>query len=299
MMGRREMEWGSQLNSKILTGVALAAALLGVSTSGAWATELMPSFANVPTGWTVDRYAPDSFANVGTYQGVTNVLGIGIGPNGATANRPASQQGNFYSTQGEGYDISGGAGDSIAAALYVPRTWDTPSSGARRTDMWGVMTDGTNVTDYPIIGFTNVGTGGDLNSSGSSDNYIGFRVWSETFNSGSGGWYDLPGTVNYGAWNDLVMQFTGTGYNYFINGVNVLNTPAGPGTTSFSRVLMQALNFDGDTYYTDAVANPYTAHWANSPVPEPGSLALVAPGLLALGFLLWRKNMRIRNRAVA
>jgi len=288
------------LNIKILTGIALAA-LLGASTTGAWANELMPSFATVPTGWTVDRYAPDSFANVGNYQGATNVLGIGIGTNGATANRPAGQQGNFYSTQGEGYGITGGAGSSLSAALYVPTSWATPSQGARRTGMWGVMTDGLgNVTDYPIIDFTNVGTGtADLNSSGNQDSFVGFRVWSEAANGGNGGWIDLASAVNYGGWNELSMQFTGTDFQYFINGVDVLDVAAGSGSTTFSNVLMEAVNFNGDTYFPNVDASAYTAYWSNTPVPEPSSLALAVPGLAALGFLLWRKNARSANGAAA
>ena len=142
----------------------------------AQATDITPDFANVPSGWSVDRYAPDSFSNVGSFQGRNNVLGIGIGPNGATSNRTSGYQANFYSTQGMGHAVSGGAGDMLQAALYVQSSWMNPALGAVRTDMWGVMTDASsNVTDYPIIGFTNYGTGSaDYNSTGVHDNYVGF-----------------------------------------------------------------------------------------------------------------------------
>jgi hypothetical protein len=276
-----------------ITAFCVAGALLALSTAAASATDIMPNFATAPTGWTVDRYAPDSFGNVGTYQGQSNVLGIGIGPNGATANRPSGQQGGFYSTQGEGYSISGGSGDSLAAALYVPTSWANPTSGARRTDMWGVMTDGTtNVTDYPIIGFTNYGTGtADLNSSGATDSFIGFRVWSDSANNNNGGWYDLSSApVNYGAWNTLGIVFTGSDYQYYVNGTDVLNLGAASGTSSFSSVLMEAFNFTGDANSPNAVGNSYTAHWAN--VPEPGSLALFAAALGMLGLVVGLRKRR-------
>lgn len=269
-----------------ISDFCLAGALLAVSVTAAKASDLMPSFASAPTGWTVDRYSPDSFGNVGTYQGRANVLGIGIGPNGAFANRPSSYQYGFYSTQGEGYGISGGAGDSLASALFVPGSWADPANGARRTGMWGVMTDASgNVTDYPIIGYTNYGTGtADLNSNGTQDSFIGFRIWSDSANSGSGGWYDLGNVnVNYGAWNSLDIVFTGTGYEYYINGLDVLNLSAAPGTTGFSSVLMEAFNFSGDPNSPNAVANSYTAYWSN--VPEPGSLALFGAGVALLGLV--------------
>lgn len=58
----------------------LAGAILALAATGARASDLMPSFASTPAGWTVDRYAPASFGNVGAYQGQWNVLGIGIAP---------------------------------------------------------------------------------------------------------------------------------------------------------------------------------------------------------------------------
>lgn len=276
---------------KINTCGVLAATLLSLAATAANAADIMPDFSAVPTGWAKDRYLPDSFANVGTYQGRTNVLGIGIGPQGAASQRPAGEQGGFYSTQGEGHSISGGAGSYLAAALYVPTSWQDPTQGARRTGMWGVTTDGSgNVTDYPIIGFTNYGTGtADLNSNGATDSYIGFRVWSDAANGGNGGWYDLgTATVNYGAWNTLETYFTGTGYDYYVNGANVLDLTAASGTTGFSSVIMEAFNFSGDPNSLDAVANSYTADWSN--VPEPSSLSLIGFGVFGLWFLARRRQ---------
>ena len=84
---------------KLLHDKLIIASAVAISFSNlAHAVDITPDFSNVPTGWTVDRYAPDSFSNVGSYQGLNNVLGIGIGPNGATSNRTAGYQANFYST---------------------------------------------------------------------------------------------------------------------------------------------------------------------------------------------------------
>ena len=235
----------------------------------------------------MDRYAPDSFSNVGSFQSRNNVLGIGIGPNGATSNRPVSQQANFYSTQGMGHALSGAAGDALQAALYVPASWMSPSLGAVRTDMWGVMTDSANVTDYPVIGFTNYGTGlADKNTSGFHDSFVGFRVWTSSF----GAWYDLSSVaVNLDAWNTLDISFMGTDYNFLINGQNVLTTAAAAGTSAYGQVLMQAFNFDGNTNSPGAVISPYTAHWSNT-VPEPATLALMGLGLAGLGVSRRRKD---------
>ena len=275
---------------RFLCGAAIAALLLG-TISGANAANLMPDLGAVPTGWSTDRYAPNTFTDVGTYQSEPNVLGIGISSSQGYSNRPAAYQSGFYSTQGDGHAITGGAGDSLAAMLYVPTSWQDPTQGARRTDMWGVMTDAlSNVTDYPIIGFTNYGTGtADLNSNGVTDRYIGFRVWSDAANNGTGGWIDLSSTsVNYGGWNSLAIDFNGTSYQFLVNGVDATSYAAASGTTAFSRVLMQAFNFYGDPNSPGAMANNYTAYWAN--VPEPNSLIVLSVGLLGLGFVVRRRR---------
>ena len=69
------------------------------------AAELMPDFGGVPTGWVVDRYAPNSFSNVGTFQGRNNVLGIEINSAQGLTSRPSGYQSSFYNTQGMQYAL--------------------------------------------------------------------------------------------------------------------------------------------------------------------------------------------------
>jgi hypothetical protein len=270
----------SALASSLAVAFTLAMAL------PASAAYLMPDYSTLPTGWYVDRYAPNSFTNVGTYQGDNNVLGIGISNADGYASRPPAYQSTFYDTQGMGYTISGGANDTLQADLYVPNSWKDPTLGARRTDMWGVMTNGTaTVTGYPIIGFTN----NDL----TGDGFVGFRVWNDSL----GQWVNLTGTpdaVKYNAWNQLTMTFNGTDYRYFVNGNFAFDIAAEPGTTNFSEVIMQAYNFDDPTLGGSPIANDYTAYWANDPapgsaVPEPASLSLFSVGLL--GALAVRRRL--------
>jgi hypothetical protein len=75
---------------------SIAAGILGLvlfQAAQAHAADVMPSFAGAPAGWTVDRFAPLSFSDVGTYQGKSDVLGIGIGT-GATLARSTTHRAN-------------------------------------------------------------------------------------------------------------------------------------------------------------------------------------------------------------
>jgi hypothetical protein len=255
--------------------ILVAATVLGLNGLTAWASPLMPSLADAPTGWVTDRYDPASFGNVGTYQGRDDVLGISISAAQAYDNRPAPYQNTFYNTQGRQHAISGGMGDYIAADLFIESSWASSTAGSVRTDMWGVMTDGSAVSAYPIIGFTNYG--------GSAR----YRVWDST----NGVWIDLATTVQFGAWVSLEILFTGSSFDYFINGVDVFSDKNIDGTSGFAAVIMQAYNFGGDPSIAGAVASNYTAHWSDAAaaaVPEPATLALVP--LALLGALLAKRR---------
>ncbi len=249
-----------------------AAVLSTAAMSAASATELMPNFGSVPAGWSTDRYTPDSFSNVGVYQGRSDVLGIGIGANGAAANRPSGQQGQFYDTQGEQHAVSGSTGDSLSADLFVQREWGDAANGAVRSDMWGILGDGSQITDYAIIGFTNMG----------ANNYVGIQLWDDNLNAGNGDWVELGLGYNVDDWNSLSIRLDASGIIYSLNGIDIYTQANSFGATEFNGVIMQGYNFDDIVNFPSAVATAYTAHWSNAQAaatPEPATLALLGTGL--------------------
>ena len=245
-----------------------------------YAAELMPDFSLVPAGWNMDRYDPASFSNVGTFQGRNNVLGISIDTTGDLANRPAGFQTTFYNTQGRQHGVSGGAGSIISADLFVPSTWADARNGYVRTDMWGV-TSGPGGPDYPIIGFSNFGTGAR------------FRVWDSDLNGGLGDWVNLATPISYNSWNALSINFTGSSYVYSVNGSTVFTDTQTHGD-GFNAVIMEAYNFaDPSLGSPTPTTVPYTAYWANKSVPDAGATwALMSMGLIAVAGLRSRFGLK-------
>lgn len=255
------------------TVAAAALVLLGAS-EAALASAVMPSFVNAPTGWTTDRYAPASFGNVGSYGGRNDVLGIGIDSTGDAANR-GGLNATFYNTQGKQYALAGGAGSVLTADLFINGSWADSNNGYVRTDMWGVMSNAANaVSDYTIIGFTNYGGAARL------------RVWDSDLAGGNGDWVNLAATFSYDSWTSLSIDFTGSEYDYYVNGALEYADTTIADTTQYSATIMQAYNFADPALGISSNAD-YTAHWSNpndisAAVPEPGSMVLVGAALFGL-----------------
>ena len=247
---------------------AMGVAAITMVAAVAQAAALMPNFADVPTGWATDRYAPASFSNVGTYQGRDNVLGIGITSAGDSANR-GGLSASFYNTQGKQHAVSGGVGSSIAAALYINGSWSSNTKGYVRSDMWGVVSNNVEgILGWPILGFTNQGGTGLL------------RLWTNS------GWTNLITPVAYDAWTSFQIDLTSTAIDYYVNGIEVYSDASiysgtTPGAiTQFSSVIMQAYNFADPALFPRVQTVDYVAHWSN--VPEPASLALAGIALVGL-----------------
>jgi len=265
----------------LATRIAVLTAISMIATSGMAAIDITPDFGDVPNGWVTDRYQPNHFGNVGAYQGRDNVLGIGITSAEGMGNRANGQNSQFYNTQGMQHALAGGAGTMISADLWIPTAWADPANGSIRTDIWGVMSHGTNVTAYPILGFTTYG--------GASR----FRVWD---GNTADGWVDLATSVAYNAWNSLAIEFTGSAFVFSVNGSVVYTDATTDGTTGFSAIIMQAYNFYGDTSLTGSTPVDYTAYWSNTPVvPEPATYLAGALMLLPFGTSLIRRLKSTRR----
>lgn len=274
---------------RILVVPALAASFVSLSL----AANLMPSFTDVPSGWSVDRYAPAGFSSPSSPQfGVGSDLEISIGSDQGWDNRPAPDQLTYYDYQGEATAVSGGVGDWLAAQLYIPASWATPSDGSVSTLMWAQLGGGN---DYGIVGFTNY--------SQTNPGDVGFVVWNDVTSS----FEALNAPIDYNGWNSLeiglVNGVSGTDLEYLVNNSLAATVPLRNDSTTFTGATMDAINYFGDPTTTGAVPVDYTAIWANvsgTPVsstqvtPEPATWLLITGGILGIALL-----RRVRGPAVA
>ena len=265
---------------KFFTSAMALAVVSIVSAQTANAAPIVPSFVGAPAGWTVDRYQPNKFEDVGTVNGRDNVIEIGISDvQGATTR--GGQSGSFYNTQGMKHGVSGGAGSVIAADLWVDPMWNPNSTSQQgptvRTDLWGLLGAEPGDAAYPIIGYTNLGNLGGR-----------FQAWDADF-----GWVTLGGAVNYGAWNSLSITYTGTAFEFRVNGnLEFTDNTVNANPMQFSDVFLQAYNYHGANV-VDANAQNYSAYWANAQqdVPEPMSMTLLGLGLIGAGIA--RRRQRV------
>lgn len=241
-------------------------------------TNVSPNLSSGVAGWTTDRYNPANFNTANGVQGRNDVLQVGINSTTDLANRPGPYQSTFYNTQGKKLALSQSGSWSYTMDLFVDNSWSNPSNGYVRTDMWVTGVDASNaVSAYGILGFTNFGGAAQ------------FRGWDSNLGTWTSG-----GTVNFGSWNTLGMQFdvsTGT-YSYYANGL-LFSSFVDVASVGISDLMIQAYNFNDPAILGSQFSpNPaYTANWSNtSTVPEPSTYVLMASGLAGVLFMRNRRK---------
>lgn len=216
---------------------------------------LMPSFTNAPAGWTTDRYDPAFFgASTARIAGRNGELQIQVNQAQGYNSRPAGYQTSFYDFQGRTYPIAGtGAGDSISADIYVPASFATAASGNIASYLWAVGYNAGAAADYAIIGFANTPGTGE------------FAAWDDSTSS----WIGLTANtapVQYGAWNTVTVIYTGTTFDYYVNGAKVYSMNPAYGSTSIGATILNTFNFfDPNLNYTAA---NYSVTWGDSQAPQ-------------------------------
>ncbi len=253
-----------------ITGIV---ACLVLPVPGRAQTDKTPDFATtVPGSWSTDRYTPCDFALSNGVNGRNNVAQIGV------CSGDFQGSGSFYDFQGETIGVdpvntTPPASQSVSMDLYLDPAWADAANGLVSTSMWTrvnqVNSDAEATAWYPIIAYTN-----------SKDVGGEWEYWNSTL-----GWEDLTAlgaTMNYGAWNTVSLVLTGNTFDAYVNGADLYTETADPGTTRLTNVFLEDYNYP----------STFTADWSNTQVtPEPGTLSLLAMGLVGLGGAGMRKRL--------
>jgi len=245
------------------------------------------TFDTLNPAWVTDRYAPAGFQSVPFLGGQS--LQITIDQSGSSANRPApTYTASFFNTQGDQRPVGIVGGWSLSAQVYVSSAFDTTTGQLVQTNLWAETGSSSANGEYAIMGFTNASPTNPLNPN-ASDRAFTFEIFDGT-PANPTSWFDvgLQSDFAFNAWHTLEETYTGTAFEYLLDGVVVDTVPDSNGE-GLQTAFLEAYNFG----QTDANGlNNYSVEWDNAiataVIPEPKGFAL-ALGLTSLG-LAWTQR---------
>ncbi len=202
--------------------------------SASAATYLDPFTASEVATWTADRTFPSGgVESLASFAGRTDVLKMSIDKD------ERSTINSFHYTEGIQKQLS--PTKELGIDMYVDGGWEAIDV---RSGLWGVASDGDDITAYPIIEF----------STKRGDNSTGWRFWNGT------GWVNVTTPYTFDAWASLYIEITETAIDFTINGVEVGSMPL-DGSIEFNAVILNAYNYGADaasysTYWHIGLTNP-------------------------------------------
>ncbi|KND49571.1 MAG: hypothetical protein AB203_00620 [Parcubacteria bacterium C7867-008] len=244
-----------------------AAAVLSLSAGAAFADSLNDFSAPLtlsatpgPGVWSVDRFPPATFQSQVAYGGHANTLEIGT----VAADYHG---GTFTDTQGRATKLESGT-TFVSAQIYIDPGYLDTRSDARLAELWGVGTDGLDITAYPLLGVARV------------SDHLEYKAWNTL-----GGFFSL-GTIaasDIGTWQTISYKLDGA--NILYGAGSFTGMTGALGTTSFDSAIVQAINTGGNrTHHFD---NLFTSTGA---VPEPATWAMMILGFGGVGLTVRRRR---------
>ncbi|GAB2697275.1 PEP-CTERM sorting domain-containing protein [Aliiglaciecola aliphaticivorans] len=229
--------------SKLIKIAVLGSAFVTLSSQATLVTKTFDNGDSL-ADFSVDRAAPAGF------QIVSNELVMSI--DGSTFGAGASA---FYDTQGMKIDTTGS--NFVSIDMYIDSAW---TNSERFAGMWGVgLNDSNTISSYPILEFQGAG----VNSPDA-----GLAIWDNA-------WVDVVSLFNIDEFNTIAYKAANNGVQYYVNGTMVYSETAS-GTSSFGDIILNAKN-DGNSFDVRYDNLTYGV------VSEPGAMALLGLGMLAMG----------------
>jgi hypothetical protein len=231
-------------------------------------------------GWSVDRYAPNSFTSASV--GGDSALTFTVSSTGDLNNRPGGYQSTFYNTQGYSRSVNGIPGGtwSYSGYLYITASMLAGTYQPLSTGLWA----GTGNNDgYYVMEFLSGVDSRGYGASTSSSSQIG------VFDDTTGLWsYSSTAGLTVG-WNQFDISYDGSSVNFDANG-NLVTSQTGailaadPSIANLTTAYIESYNFygNGSLPGTGSYTDQWTCVNAITSVPEPSSLAFVGLGCLVL-----------------